>query len=160
MSSKNGVEATILPCQRALFDIPDDIAYLNCAFMGPLMHRVVAAGEAGVRRKQHPWDITPPDFFELPDRGRDLFGRIIGSGPENISVVPSVSYGIGIAAQNLEVGPGQANLFRKIRKVFDPRSVNAPGRQVYTEQEWKNAPAELKQVVNKMREMVGLKSVS
>jgi len=58
-----------------------------------------------------------------------------------------------------EVGPNQTLLFRKIRTVFDPNSVNAPGRQVYTEQEWENAPDEVKQLVNKMREMVGLEAV-
>ena len=58
-----------------------------------------------------------------------------------------------------EVGPNQTRLFRKIRKAFDPQGVNAPGRQVYTEEEWKNTPAELKQLVNKMREMVGLEAV-
>jgi hypothetical protein len=58
-----------------------------------------------------------------------------------------------------EVGPNQQLLFRKIRKVFDPKGVDAPGRQVYTEEEWKNAPEELKQLVNKMRQMVGLESV-
>jgi hypothetical protein len=58
-----------------------------------------------------------------------------------------------------EVGPNQQLLFRKIRKVFDPKSVDAPGRQVYTEEEWENAPEELKQLVNKMRQMVGLESV-
>lgn len=59
-----------------------------------------------------------------------------------------------------EVGPNQTLLYRKIRKVFDPNSVNAPGRQVYTEDEWKNTPAELKQAVNKIREMVGLRAVT
>ena len=29
-----------LPSQRHLFDIPDDVAYLNCAYMSPLMRRV------------------------------------------------------------------------------------------------------------------------
>jgi hypothetical protein len=58
-----------------------------------------------------------------------------------------------------EVGKNQHLLFRKIRKVFDPKGVNAPGRQVYTEEEWKNVPAPLKGLVNKMREMVGLKTV-
>ncbi len=58
-----------------------------------------------------------------------------------------------------EIGPNQQYLFRKIRKVFDPGNVDAPGRQVYTEEEWENVPAELKQLVNKMRAMVGLKAV-
>ena len=37
----------MIPCQRHLFDLPDDIAYLNCAYMAPLMHSVVEAGQRG-----------------------------------------------------------------------------------------------------------------
>jgi hypothetical protein len=58
-----------------------------------------------------------------------------------------------------EVGPNSHLLFRKIRKVFDKNSVCAPGRQVYTEEEWNNTPAELKQMVNQMREMQGMDPV-
>ena len=37
----------LLPSQRALFDIPEDVAYLNSAYMGPMPKRAVAAGERG-----------------------------------------------------------------------------------------------------------------
>jgi selenocysteine lyase/cysteine desulfurase len=99
--------STTLPSQRALFDIPDDVAYLNCAYMSPLLNSVAEAGEKAVRQKQHPWEITAPDFFAVPDTGRELFARIIGADREDIAIVPSVSYGMAIAALNIEVGPGQ-----------------------------------------------------
>ena len=53
----------MLPCQRHLFDIPDNVAYLNCAYMSPLMKAVVEAGRAGLARKAHPWGLTPDEFF-------------------------------------------------------------------------------------------------
>ena len=93
--------------QRALFDIPDDVAYLNCAYQSPLMNSVVAAGEQAARLKRHPWSITPPDFFTLPDRGRELFARIIGASRDDIAIVPAVSYGMAIAALNIKVSQGQ-----------------------------------------------------
>jgi len=99
--------ATLLPNKRDLFDMPDDVAYLNCAYQSPLMNSVVAAGEEAARRKQRPWDITPPDFFTLPDRGRELFAQIIGAGSEDIAIVPAISYGMAIAALNIKVSPGQ-----------------------------------------------------
>ena len=99
--------AKLLPNQRALFDIPGEVAYLNCAYMSPLMKSVVAAGEKAARLKQQPWKITAPDFFTLPDRGRELFARIIGADRDDIAIVPSISYGIAIAALNIEVLPGQ-----------------------------------------------------
>ena len=43
----------LIPNQRALFEIPEDVAYLNCAYMGPLMRSVRSAGEEGVGRKSH-----------------------------------------------------------------------------------------------------------
>jgi hypothetical protein len=52
-----------------------------------------------------------------------------------------------------EAGPDSHLLMRKIRSVFDPNSVAAPGRQVFTEEEWQKFPIEVKNVVNKMREM-------
>ena len=35
----------MIPCQRHLFDIPDRVAYLNCAYMSPLMKPALAAGD-------------------------------------------------------------------------------------------------------------------
>ncbi len=98
---------TTLPNQRELFDIPQDVAYLNCAYMSPLLKAVAAVGEQAVRRKQHPWEISPPDFFDVPDQGRELFARIIGASREDIAIVPAVSYGVAIAALNVEVAAGQ-----------------------------------------------------
>ncbi len=97
----------LLPSQRHLFDIPDDVAYLNCAYQSPLMNSVVAAGEGAVRQKRYPWEITPPDFFTLPNRGRELFARIIGANADDIAIIPSVSYGMAIAALNIDVAAGQ-----------------------------------------------------
>jgi selenocysteine lyase/cysteine desulfurase len=97
----------VLPNQRGLFDIPDDVAYLNCAYMSPLMNTVVAAGETAVRQKQRPWEVTLPDFFTVPDQGRELFARIIGAGMEDIAIVPAVSYGVAVAALNIEIEQGQ-----------------------------------------------------
>ena len=48
----------IIPSQKHLFDIPDEVAYLNNAYMSPLMHSVVAAMEKGISRKAQPWDLS------------------------------------------------------------------------------------------------------
>lgn len=96
----------IIPPQRHLFDIPDDIAYLNCAYMSPLLHEVVAAGQAGVARKAHPWAISPRDFFTESNQARSLFARIINSEAANVAVVPAASYGIAVAAANVPVPRG------------------------------------------------------
>ncbi|MGA7612792.1 MAG: aminotransferase, partial [Xanthobacteraceae bacterium] len=56
-------DASVLPVQRHLFDMPDDLAFLNCAYMSPLPKASVLAGERGLRRKLSPWTLAPADFF-------------------------------------------------------------------------------------------------
>ena len=58
-----------------------------------------------------------------------------------------------------EAGPNAHLFMRKVRKVFDPNSVAAPGRQVFTEQEWEQFPGEVKALINKMRELNGMPAV-
>ncbi|MCK5273995.1 MAG: aminotransferase, partial [Alphaproteobacteria bacterium] len=97
---------TPIPCQRELFDIPDDVAWLNCAYMSPLMKSAAAAGEAGIRGKSHPWTIAPADFFSGSEEARGLFARLVNASPDDIAIVPSISYGIAAAARNLDAPAG------------------------------------------------------
>ncbi len=96
---------TLIPCQRDLFDIPDDVAWLNCAQMSPTMRSVAEAGEAAIRRKEHPWSISPVDFFTDSEIARGLFADVVNADPDEVAIVPSASYGMAIAAQNLPAGP-------------------------------------------------------
>ena len=96
---------TLIPCQRDLFDIPDDVAWLNCAQMSPTMRSVAEAGEAAIRRKEHPWTISPVDFFTDSEIARGLFADVVNADSDEVAIVPSASYGMAIAAQNLSVGP-------------------------------------------------------
>jgi selenocysteine lyase/cysteine desulfurase len=100
----------MLPCQRHLFDIPDDVAYLNCAYMSPLMKPVIEAGTAGLARKAHPWELTPDKFFTGSDEFRATAARLLDSSADDIAIVPSASYGIATAARNLPVKKGQSVL--------------------------------------------------
>ena len=97
----------MIPSQRSLFDIPDGVAYLNCAYMAPLMHAVAEAGTWGARRKARPWEITAPDFFSDTAYARALFARIVNARAEDVAVVPAASYGMAVAARNLPLGAGQ-----------------------------------------------------
>ena len=49
----------MLPCQRALFNIPREICYLNAASYSPLPLAAQEAGRAGVARKGQPWTLAP-----------------------------------------------------------------------------------------------------
>ena len=97
----------IIPSQKHLFDIPDEVAYLNNAYMSPLMHSVVAAMEKGISRKAQPWDYTSEEFFTYPEEARKLAAQIYGGSAENIAIVPSASYGLQTAANALPLSQGQ-----------------------------------------------------
>ncbi|MBZ5665547.1 MAG: aminotransferase class V-fold PLP-dependent enzyme [Acidobacteriia bacterium] len=100
----------MLPCQRHLFDIPDDVAYLNCAYMSPLMKPALEAGIAGLARKTHPWEITPDKFFTGSDEFRTTAGQLLDCSADCIAIVPSASYGVSAAARNVPVKKGQSIL--------------------------------------------------
>ena len=97
----------MIPSQRSLFDIPRDVAYLNCAYMSPLLHRVVEAGSAGLRRKARPWEIAVTDFFDDSEALRAAWAEILGTGPDTVAITPSAGYGLSLAASNLAVRPGE-----------------------------------------------------
>ena len=97
-----------LTCQRDAFALPDDLHYLNCAYMGPLPVRSQEAGIRGIRAKAVPSTIEPTDFFTESDDARRLFARIIGSDDAaRVAIVPSVSYGIATVARNLSCSTEQ-----------------------------------------------------
>ena len=96
-----------LSSQRSLFEIPDDIAYLNCAYMSPIPRATREAGQEAVARKSRPWKIAASDFFDEAEVARSLFAELIGADAEGVALVPSASYGVGVAAANLPVRPDQ-----------------------------------------------------
>ncbi len=97
----------ILPSQRALFELPDDVTFLNCAYMSPQLRSVRAAGEVALGRKAHPWSVKAEDFFSGAEELRQLFASLVGAQGEGVALVPSVSYGMAVAAANLPVREGQ-----------------------------------------------------
>ncbi len=62
----------------------------------------------GILRKREPIGILPEDFFKERDEVRQRFSQLIGvSDPTRITIIPSASYGIAIAARNLPVRSGE-----------------------------------------------------
>src|SRR5918994_2821561 len=92
--------------QRELFEIPENIVYLNCAYMSPQIRRAREVGEKAVSRKSRPWELTPEDFFEEAEEVRALFAQLVGGDAEGVAIIPSVSYGISVAAANVPIREG------------------------------------------------------
>ncbi len=95
----------MIPSQRHLFEIPDDIAFLDCAYLGPIPKAAVQAGIDAAWRKAHPWEITPDQFFNEVDVVRDLYARIFGADQDGMAMTSSASYGMATAAKNVRLTP-------------------------------------------------------
>ena len=107
------MENTPLTCQRDKFIIPKGVCYMNSSYISPLLKSVEEAGIEGLQRRRQPWTIAPRDFFEPAEQVRSLFARLVNADPEGVALIPSVSYGVGIAALNLPLSPGQSIVILK-----------------------------------------------
>jgi selenocysteine lyase/cysteine desulfurase len=96
----------MLPSQRALFDIPREICFLNAASWCPLPLAVQEAGRAGVARKGRPWTIDPSFPSTQHERARRAAARLINADPGDVALISSVSYGVATAAKALKVPAG------------------------------------------------------
>lgn len=85
--------------------MPDDVTYLNSAYMGAQLKSVSEAGVNGLRRKEQPWTLGPEAFFDEVDVARELFARLLGATVNDIAIVPAASYGVAVAVANIELGP-------------------------------------------------------
>jgi selenocysteine lyase/cysteine desulfurase len=91
---------------RDLFAVADPITYLNSASLGPRLHAVNAAGHAAVDRMAAPWTIRSTDWFDDARALRASFASLIGAPADCVALVPSVSYGVAVAARNVPVAAG------------------------------------------------------
>jgi selenocysteine lyase/cysteine desulfurase len=97
----------MLECQRHLFEVPRQIAYFNCAAFSPFLLSVAEAGREAVDRRVHTWEINASELPDGADRARALFARLINADGDAIAIIPATSYGIAVAAANLELAAGQ-----------------------------------------------------
>src|SRR5260370_12677339 len=101
-------ELEITTSPRALFEIPEDVTYLNCANMAPQLRSITEAGLAAVRARATPWMLPTKDWFFPAETLRNLAAQVLGTDSDSVALVPAVSYGIATAAANLPVAPGQS----------------------------------------------------
>ncbi|MDW3208510.1 MAG: aminotransferase class V-fold PLP-dependent enzyme [Reichenbachiella sp.] len=95
-------------CQRKKFNLNKKFAYLNCAYMAPLLKKVEKAGIEGIKAKRQPNKVSGEDFFKDAETLRILYSDLINNPePNRIVMIPSVSYGIGNVVNNIPVGKGE-----------------------------------------------------
>ena len=96
-------QKSMLPSQRALFDLPNDVCYLNAASYSPLPLATLEAGRAAVGRKGRPWLIDNDFAAAQYDRTRKAAARLINADAADVALTPSISYGVATAAKLVAV---------------------------------------------------------
>jgi len=97
-----------MKCQRQKFFLQRKNAYLNCAYMSPLMKKVEKAGINGLKQKRNPAKISGEDFFHESDELRKSFSKLIENAePNRVVIIPSASYGLANVAHNLPFKDGE-----------------------------------------------------
>jgi selenocysteine lyase/cysteine desulfurase len=96
----------MLSSQRALFDIPRDVCYLNAASYSPLPLKTLDAGRAAVARKGRPWLLDNEFAAQQYDRVRKAAAALINAAPEDVALISAVGYGVSTAAKVFIVPTG------------------------------------------------------
>jgi selenocysteine lyase/cysteine desulfurase len=96
----------MLSSQRALFDMPREVCYLNAASWGPLPRATQEAARAAVARKGQPWKLDSGFAQRQHDRARAAAARLINADPADVALVSSVAYGVAAAAKGLAIPAG------------------------------------------------------
>jgi len=96
----------MLPCQRALFDMPREVCFFNAAAWSPLPLASQEAGRAAVGRKGQPWKL--PDGFQTAqyERARKAAAMLIGAEADDVALISSVGYGVSTAGKVLPIERG------------------------------------------------------
>ncbi len=97
----------MLENQRHLFNLPDDISYLNCSYMSPMLKSVAEIGVHAIYAKDDPSSNKPESFFSTTSALRTEFAKLIDAPSErSCAITPSVSYALANVAKNLKAGKG------------------------------------------------------
>jgi selenocysteine lyase/cysteine desulfurase len=96
----------MLPSQRAMFEIPRQICYLNAASFSPLPLRTLEAGRAAVLRKGTPWTLPASFANQQHERARLAAARLINAEASDVALIPSISYGVATAAKIRPIARG------------------------------------------------------
>jgi len=98
--------ALVLASQRALFDMPREVCYLNAASWSPLPRATQEAGRIGVARKGQPWKLDAGFAAQQHDRARRAAAALINAEPHDVALISSVGYGVATAGKLLKLPAG------------------------------------------------------
>lgn len=92
----------MLSNQRNLFNLGDEMIYINHAYMSPQLNSITAIGVENLKRKERPYYINQEDFFSEKEILRARFAALIEAPDvKSVAIIPSVSFGIATAMKNI-----------------------------------------------------------
>ncbi|MEN8248840.1 MAG: aminotransferase class V-fold PLP-dependent enzyme [Bacteroidota bacterium] len=90
--------------QSEKFSLPQEVHYLNGAFMSPQLKTVTEIGIKSIKIKENPTQVTVDDFFNDTEKIRKEYSKLINNKePERIVLIPSVSYGVASVTRNVQL---------------------------------------------------------
>ena len=95
------------------FLLEENVTYLNTSNMSPLLRSVQKAGLSTLERRASPWTLTTKDWFGDSEMLRDKVAGVFDCASDDVSLIPSASYGLAIAAKNLKIKKGKSILILK-----------------------------------------------
>lgn len=98
----------MLECQRDKFALPENVAYLDAAYMSPIPIAAMEAGIAGTAIKSTPWRMSIASYYDDVEEARAHAAEMIGAKADDVAIGAATSYGIGVAAANVPVAAGSA----------------------------------------------------
>jgi selenocysteine lyase/cysteine desulfurase len=98
--------SAMLPSQRELFSIDDDICYLDSAAVTPMPDVSVRAAVAATAGKARPWERDPGVSHALAEEVRAAAAAVIGAAAADVAVINAVSYGLATVANNIGLARG------------------------------------------------------
>lgn len=93
--------------QKKHFKLPKSVSYLNTAYMSAIHRKVEKIGQESIARKSLPHTIKGSHFFDAPQKLCQTFGQLIDAEDvHNIAIIPSASYALANAANNVKLKSG------------------------------------------------------
>ncbi|CAH1002253.1 Isopenicillin N epimerase [Neolewinella maritima] len=97
-----------MECQRHLFPLRDDEAYLNGASRSPQLRTGAAAARQALQWREDHSGMPIEGFFAPVEQLKASFAQLINSPePGRVALIPAASYGIATVAKNLPLSRGE-----------------------------------------------------
>ena len=93
----------MLKCQKDLFNLDSEATYLNCAYKAPLLKEAEKDAIKAIIKERNPFKLRANDYFEITEEIRIEFSTIIGAQSNEISILPSTSYGFANVFNNIKL---------------------------------------------------------